>query len=249
VNPPLYDDAELYDLVHADYRDDLSFYRRLAADHGGPILELGAGSGRLTELLAVDGYQLTAVEPSAAMRRAGEARLAKGGLSGRVTWIDGDMRTLDLGARFPLIVAPFNTLMHLDTLDDQDAALERVEAHLEAGGLFACDVYAPRFTAGTSVHHATLRLEAGEAAQLTSYTEHDPLRQRTTVHHQLDLLASDGTLRRRSATLQQRSYHRFELERLLRSAGLGALRSFGDFQRGPIHEGSRVWVMLAGRRR
>ena len=94
------------------------------------MLELGAGQGRVAAYLARRGAEVWALELSAAMRRRGEA--ATRGLP--VHWVAGDMRAFELGRRFPLVLAPFNALMHLYTLADQDAALACVVRHLEAGG-------------------------------------------------------------------------------------------------------------------
>src|SRR5690606_15357794 len=105
---------------------DVPHYLRLADDAGGRVLELGAGTGRLTAALARAGHEVVAVELSAAMLERARARLGAEGLAGRVRLLEGDMRALGdlpLGGEFALVLAPFNTLMHLYTLSDQDAAL------------------------------------------------------------------------------------------------------------------------------
>src|SRR5699024_9690389 len=130
----------LYDLQYAAYRDDIPFYTRLAHDQGGTVLELGAGTGRVTEALLAAGHEVVAVDASGAMLKRARSRL---GSSPQLELVQADMRTLSLGRRFDLVIAPFNTLMHLNTLDDQDAALTAVGAHLAPGGLFAFDVYRP----------------------------------------------------------------------------------------------------------
>ena len=63
----LYQLPDLYDEQYLDYRDDLSFYSRLADDQGGPILELGAGTGRVTATLARRGYEVVGLDNSEAM--------------------------------------------------------------------------------------------------------------------------------------------------------------------------------------
>ena len=125
--------AELYDLQYKNYRDDIPFYTRLANDYSGPVLELGAGTARVSAALARAGHEVVALEPSPEMIRRGQKRLAEAHVE-NVTYVQGDMRTARLGQQFPLIIAPFNTLMHLYTLSDQDAALQTVKAHLAPGG-------------------------------------------------------------------------------------------------------------------
>jgi SAM-dependent methyltransferase len=243
VRVDLYDDAEFYDLLHDGYRDDLAFYRGLADDEGGPVLELGAGSGRVTAALARAGHEVLAVEPAAAMRARGQARLASLGLAERVTWLDADMRTLELGRRVPLVVAPFNALMHLDTLADQDAALGAARRHLAPGGTFAADVYAPRFAPEGVVRVEPFGPDRG--AELLVWQRHDPLAQVLVTEHRLDEVDPEGRVRRRRATLRQRYFQRFELERALRAAGFGAVRCFGGFDRGPVTEDARTWAFVA----
>ena len=242
MSPDLYADAEFYDQLHDGYRDDLAFYGGLAEDFGGPVLELGAGSGRVTVALARAGFEVVAVEPAAPMRARGAARLAAAGVADRVAWVDADARYLGLGRGFPLVIAPFHMLMHLATLDDQDAALRAARAHVAAGGAFATDVYVPRFGPD-----GVVRVEpawAGLDGDLSTWQVVDPVAQTVVTEHRLDRLLDDGTLRRRSATLRQRYYQRFELERALRAAGFGRVRTYGGFGRGPVTEDATSWAFL-----
>ncbi len=246
MSPDLYDDPEFYDLLHAGYRDDLAFYRGLADDHGGPVLELGAGSGRVTLALAQAGHAVLAVEPSPAMRARGAARLAAAGCGERVTWIDADMRGLDLGVRVPLAIAPFHALMHLPTLDDQDAALRAAHHHLDPNGAFATDVFVPRFGApGAAGAPGAVRAERLGDGDLFLWQTHDATRQVVVTEHRWDRVGDDGAVRRRRATLRQRYFQRFELERALRGAGFARVRTFGGFGRAPVTDAATSWVFLA----
>jgi hypothetical protein len=67
------------------------------------------------------------------------------------------------------------------------------------------------------------------------------------TEHRLDRWADDGRLLRRRATLRQRYFQRFELERALRSAGFGRVRTFGGFDRAPVTAAANSWVYLAHR--
>ena len=242
----LYDDAELYDQLHAGYRDDLAFYRGLADDHGGPVVELGAGSGRVTLALALAGHAVLAVEPAPAMRARGAARLAAAGCGERVTWVDADMRGLDLGVSVPLVIAPFHALMHLPTLEDQDAALRAAYRHLGTGGVFATDVFVPRFGAdGADGAAAAVRAEHLGDGDLFLWQTHDAANQVVVTEHRWDRVAEDGTVLRQRATLRQRYFHRFELERALRAAGFTRVRTFGGFGRAPVTAAASSWVYLA----
>ncbi len=249
----LYDAPWLYDLQHDGYRDDLAFYRRLAEDQAGPVLELGAGTGRVTIALAAAGLPVVALEPNDAMRGRAAERFAaladtRPDVAARIRLVAGDARTLALGERFALVLAAFNTLMHLERVDEQDAALARARDHLAPGGAFACDVFVPRFG-----HDGLLRAEpawaqlAGPDADLFVWQHHDLVRQLVLSHHRLDQVEPGGVLRRRRATLRQRYYQRYELERALRTAGFSDVRCYGDFERGPVRATSTVWAFVARR--
>ena len=247
----LYDAPWFYDLQHDDYRDDLAFYRRLAEDQDGPVLELGAGTGRVTLALAEVGVEVVALEPNAAMRERAAARLAaaaerRPALGERVRIVDGDARALALDERFALIVAAFNTLMHLEHMVDQDAALQRAREHLAPGGAFACDVFVPRFgpTGVVRAEPAWATL-AGPGADLFVWQHHDPVAQVVVSHHRLDRTGDGGRVTRQAATLRQRYYQRLELERALRAAGFTDVRCYGDFERGPVRGSSDVWAFVA----
>lgn len=249
----IYDaDAELYDMQYATYRDDLPFYLRMADDLGSPVLELGAGTGRVTESLARAGHDVVAVDVAGAMLERAGRRLTAAGLAERVELVADDMRSLDLGRTFPLVIAPFNTLMHLYSVADQDLALARVRAHLEEGGVFAFDLYVPRFGP-----MGVMRVEpfwtgqarmaeaaSGARGDLFLVQEHDEVAQLLTTRYYLDTVADDGRLSRSVATLRQRYFTRFELERALAQAGF-RLELSGAFDRSRYDERSSLMVGVA----
>jgi SAM-dependent methyltransferase len=141
-----YADAALYDYEYRRRRADVTFYRELARRRGAArILELGAGTGRITVPLARDGRYVVALDQSAAMlARLGErvARLPPA-VAARITPVSGDLRSFAVGGRFPLVIAAFNVLEHLYTRGEVAACLERVAAHLTPDGAFVFDVQLP----------------------------------------------------------------------------------------------------------
>lgn len=228
----LYTRPDLYDEQYAHYRDDLVFYTILAADYGSPVLELGCGTGRVALALAGAGHTVVGVELSGAMLARAEQRLGEAGVTERVSLHQADMRMLQLGKRFPLVIAPFNTMMHLYTLPDQDAALAAVKRHLEVGGAFALDLYTPNFS-----NLDRLRREpewahiGGKRGELFIYQTHDADAQLLESNYYLDTVAENGTLMRQTAVLKQRYYTRFELERALLQAGFTQVQVYGGFDK------------------
>ncbi|HET7500691.1 MAG TPA: class I SAM-dependent methyltransferase [Kofleriaceae bacterium] len=141
-----YADAALYDYEYRRRRADVSFYRELARRRGADrVLELGAGTGRVTVPLARDGRQVVALDQSATMLGRLRDRIARlpTSVAARITPVAGDLRTFSVGGRFPLAIAAFNVVEHLYTRGEVTACLQRIAAHLAPGGAFAFDVQLP----------------------------------------------------------------------------------------------------------
>lgn len=238
-----YDDfADLYDHQYTLYRDDLHFYAGVAERAAGPVLEVGAGTGRVTAYLARRGVDVTGLEPSARMIERAQERAAASGQT--LQLVQGDMQTFRLEQRFELVIAPFNALMHLYTPNEQLGALENLRAHLVPGGRFAFDLYLPRFGKPNTVRHEgeTLHAPDGSRTDIFLVQRHDRVRQHITTEYHVDTTQPGGQLTRRHYTLTQRYYTRYEVEWLLRFAGFESPRVTGSFQGGPLEKGSEVMV-------
>jgi SAM-dependent methyltransferase len=120
-----------HDVEHGSYDADLPLWRELAAAAGGPILDLGAGTGRVAVDLAAQGHEVVALDSHAELL-AELAERAPG-----VTTIEADVRTFALDTRFDLILAPMQLVQVLGGPDGRVAMLERVHVHLMPGGRFA----------------------------------------------------------------------------------------------------------------
>ncbi|ADV68507.1 class I SAM-dependent methyltransferase [Deinococcus maricopensis] len=240
-----YDDlADLYDHQYDLYRDDLHHYARLADASGGPVLELGAGTGRVSVYLARRGVNVTGLEPSDAMRRRAQERAQRSRVD--VTLVPGDMRDFDLGARFPLVIAPFNALMHLYSVQEQADALNAIARHVQPGGTFAFDLYTPHFGPQGVVRHEGETFTVGDArTDVLVYQQVHEAQQHVTTQYFVDTTGADGVVRRTHRTLTQRYYTRYEVEWMLRATGFTQIRVAGSFEGGPFTNDSRVMVVTA----
>lgn len=122
-----------HDLECGSYREDLPLWRTLAGAVGGPVLDIGAGTGRVSLDLAVHGFAVVALDADASLLEALERRAA--GLP--VETVAADARDFTLGCRFPLILVPMQTLQLLGGAQGREAFLRRALDHLEPGGLLA----------------------------------------------------------------------------------------------------------------
>jgi SAM-dependent methyltransferase len=126
-------DALWHDLECGAYREDLPLWRALAAVTGGPVLDVGAGTGRVTLDLATRGVAVVALDADASLLEALERRAA--GLP--VETLVADAREFAARRRFPLVLVPMQTLQLLGGSSGRIAFLRRALDHLEPGGLLA----------------------------------------------------------------------------------------------------------------
>ena len=243
-----YDDfADLYDSQYDLYRDDLHFYGAVAERVGGKVLEIGAGTGRVTAYLTRRGVDITGLEPSGRMLERARKRAENEKLNLKL--VQGDMKTFQLETRFDLVIAPFNALMHLYTPGEQLQALENIHAHLSPGGQLVFDLSVPRYGAqATMRHEGETFYTSGLRSDVFLVQRLDEVRQRVSTEYYVDTVGEDGVLRRRFFSLDQRYFTRYEVEWLLRYAGFESPRVQGSFQGGPLTPGSETMVFLTRRK-
>jgi SAM-dependent methyltransferase len=145
--------ADLYDLyVRADF--DVPFFLREAGKVRGKVLELMAGTGRLSVPLLEAGVELTCVDASRGMLDVLERKLGQRGLKADVR--HASVCAMNLPAEFELVILPFHSFSELVSTEDQRACLREVSSCLVPGGRFICTLHNPAVR-GASVD-GTLRL-------------------------------------------------------------------------------------------
>lgn len=236
--------ARTYDDAYAVIRDpsgDAAFYRFMAETQGGPLLELGCGTGRVLLEVAKTGIECVGLDASREMLRV----LREKKPPDTVAVVHAHMESFDLGeGRFRLITAPFRAVQHLLDVPSQLAALNNVRRHLARGGAFAFDVFDPDL-ARTAVAHepesleATFRHQAHEVRRYTTVVR-DASAQIMTVTFRFE---SDAPELVGSARFQMRWYYRYELEHLLDRAGFTDLTFYRDFARTPWSHGRETVVV------
>ena len=108
------DYAPFYDWENAQtvQRRDVAFWQRLAAAQGGPVLELGCGTGRIAMPVARAGAHIVGIDRSDEMLARARKRIARARLGGRVMLVRGDIRDLPFRprARFSAVIAAYGIL-------------------------------------------------------------------------------------------------------------------------------------------
>jgi len=243
--------ARHYDEAYATLRDasgDAGFYLELARACGGPVLELGCGTGRVLLPIARAGVPCTGLDRSEGMLDALRGKSPPPNLR----LVRGSVQDFDLaGERFALVTAPFRVFQHLYDVDDQLACLAAVRRHLAPGGAFAFDCFSPRLDRialreEPEKEDARWREGDDEIVRSVSVTR-DPAAQMQLVTMHYDRVRGGERVSRETTTFPMRWFHRFELEHLLARAGFDDRTLLGSFDRSPFGDGSldMIWVARA----
>ena len=230
----------VYDVVRSSSGDS-DFYRSVAEETGGPLLELGCGTGRVLLNSAEIGIECVGLDASKEMLDV----LREKDLPSNVTLKHGRIEDFDLGAgRFRLITAPFRAMQHLLDPQSQLAALGNIHRHLTSDGMFVFDVFDPKLAA-IAVE------EEPEVLDATFEYQGDEMRRYVTIVRDLSTQVMSLTFRFEgknadlvgSTRLHMRWYYRYEIEHLLARAGFLDVTFFRDFARSPWSSGGETVVV------
>lgn len=221
------------------------FWAEVAAAYGGPILELGSGTGRISIPLAQAGYAVTGLDASSSMQAAARRKADAAGVS--IDWQAGDMRAFDLDRRYRLILLPANALCHLLTIADFEGCMRCVRRHLQPEGRFVIQVFVP-----------DLRklLEPPEERRLfseyddpdgrgrivvTESATYDPA---TQIRYNRTYYRLPGQAEEEVGELPMRMYFPQELDALLRYNGFAIEAKYGGLDRRPFASDSPMQLYI-----
>jgi SAM-dependent methyltransferase len=249
--------ARLYDLDLVEDPGDLDLYLALAARTGGPILELGCGTGRVAVPLAAAGHEVTAVDIDPAMlerarRRADAAGAAVGG---RIEFVEADMLRLDLpsAGSFRLAIIALNSLFLLATRAAQREAFAAMARHLASGGLAVVDIWLPdaddlaRFDGRLILEYERHDPESNALVTKIAAAQHDAasgIVNLTSIYEEGDQGASPARYVRRDAL---RLVSADELRDFAERAGLEVETLAGGYDLEPLGAGSERAIIVARR--
>ena len=243
--------SEWYDRIHVR-DDDLAFWTEEARFSGGPVLELGCGTGRVAIPMAQTGIQVVGLDNSRellsiARGKARSLRLSRD----QIQFTYGDMRRFSLKQQFPLVCIPFNSFLLLLSVAEQFQALLAIRKHLIPSGRLIIDIFVPdldRLVSDPSV-------ETSNGELLESDTDHqlilreqsfcDNFNQIITARNMIEERDPKGNLEQAVLKEYQLRYiHRFEMQHLLAAAGYNVLDVYGSYERHTLDEEDprMLWV-------
>jgi ubiquinone/menaquinone biosynthesis C-methylase UbiE len=245
------DYAPFYDWENARTirRRDVPFWRGVVAREGGPVLELGCGTGRLLMPLARSGARIVGVDRSPAMLARAIVRRRRLPPRRRPAIVRGDIRALPFPSRrFRVVIAPYGMLQSLIADRDFTAAIADASRVLEPGGLLGIDLvpdlaaweeYADRVSlhGGAAGGRRITLIETVRQDRRRGVTTFDDRfvvrRGRRTTEHRFRLQFRTRPMRDTIAALERA---RFRVDALL-----------GDYRGGPWDLRADVWIVLARR--
>ena len=237
--------------IAAIYRDGAHFDRMWGKGYfefwldqarisGGPILELGCGTGKLSIPLAEAGFSVTGLDSSSALLEFAASK------NSDVRWVEGDMRDFDLGENFALIMLPSNNLGHLHTPQDFANCIQCAKRHLKPGGVLVIDVFVPNLERLLSSGRGEYTLDEYDdpdgrgSVRITARSRYEASTQivRTTTFRKIagqpDVIGS----------LDLKMYFPRELEALVLRAGLCIADRFGGHAREEFGDESRFQILV-----
>jgi SAM-dependent methyltransferase len=242
--------AELYDKLSSEFYDyhakrgDIDFFIDYAKESGGPVLELGCGTGRVLIPTARAGIKITGLDLSAEMLKICRAKLEAEpeNVRARTELVQADMSDFDLKRKFSLATITYGPFNNLLTVRDQLSCLKCIYRHLNRGGRLVFDVFYARpdellIRENTPIVIEQLPFLMADGRSVTwGLLFHDVDYQNQIIHEELqyDIRYPDGRLERLIYPETLRFFFRFEVEHLLVRAGFNVEAVYADFNRTPF---------------
>ena len=231
VPPSSYDAiAELYDDWSRSVVEDVGFYVEEALAAGGPLVELGVGTGRIAVPVALAGVRVIGVDSSPGMLEVCRRHAEAAGVADFVDLRLGDLRRPPVAERVGLVLAPFRSFLHMETDEARLEALRATRALLVPGGRFVFDVFAPGADDIAETHGRWIEREPG----IFERAEWDEERSRLV----LGVRGPGGETTMSLAWLPPERW-----TALVEQAGFEVLATYGWFDRKPYAGGEdTIWV-------
>jgi SAM-dependent methyltransferase len=248
--------VETYDQRTATPEGEIDFYVRHALASGGPVLELGSGTGRVTWPIGRAGVDIVGLDRSQGMRNVAERKRASESVetSNRVRFVGGDMTDFELNEKFALAIIPFRAFLMLLTPEAERSTLVSIRRHLKPGGRLIVDIFDPRLdlllpeNTRWRQEIPDMRLESGNVVSVQVLDRvNDPVRQTLSERWRfIESTPSGEIVRQELEKLEVRWMFRYEMRYLLELAGFVVEEEMSDFFGAPpAYARAQIWVATA----
>jgi len=251
--------AKYYDDAYAVKPDlvDLPYYVDLAKQIGGPVLEMGCGTGRVLLPIARAGIEIHGLDNAPVMLKILRDRIQdeSAEVRSQITLHEGDMRQFRGQQKYPLVTIPFRPMQHMYTLEDQVAALKTAAFHLDKNGTLAFDVFFPKFQLmDVGIGEEMLELEwpmkSHPGRMVRRYFRKDLVDKINQVFsftfifrtYDKEILVSEET-----EALKLSYYAYPQLKALFQLVGLQSVEEYGSFSKTPLNNDAKEMIFLLRR--
>jgi len=228
----------------------IEFWCRMAAQFGGPVLELCCGTGLVAIQVAAMGLSVTGVDLAAPMLAHAQAKAERANVD--THWVEADARSLVLPRRFGFVILTGNAFQAFLTTADQRALLATVRRQLAPGGVFGFETRNPAGFDLRDEPEGPIEIDyvdvAGRRVRLSSSQQWDAATQVvrwTTYRRWAD---ADGSPQVRTTRIACRFTSPDEIEDLLDAAGLEVVAQYGDWNFAPFRASGERLITLCRRR-
>ena len=246
--------ADLYDYFVQPERVnyDIPFFIQEARKAQGEVLELMAGTGRVSLPLIESGVHLTCVDASDEMLGVLRDKLAQRAGSGlQANLVKMDIRALDLGKRFNLILIPFQSFLEITSPFDQRITLTRIRDHLADQGHFICTMHNPavrlKSVDGKYGLWGKRSLPKGGTLLVWGLQEHDAAQHIISGMQFYEEYDAQGVMRaRRLLNFSFQLLSKALFEQLIAPLGFRVLAMYGDYdgsQYAPENSPYMIWIL------
>ena len=229
----------------------MNYFLAAAKDAGGPCLELGVGTGRVALALAGNGLDVVGIDVSTGMLDVAREKLAQETteVRERVTLVEADMRSFDLGEEFGFIYSPGGGFQECLTQEDRKGCLESVQNHMRPRGRLALALWLPSLDRAYGIlRPENPRVLPDGRSVIRSIVWHEA---REDEFPMIDIFYQVYSGRRLEGELQVSSVVNIvdpqQLRQALTGGGLDILEEYGDFAMHRYEPGDEWMVVLARR--
>ncbi len=242
----IYSDPELYDAAYWWKTNDIEFIANTADEYGSPVLELGAGTGRLALPILENGHTYTGIECNPAFVKSARQKLET--FDSKASVLEGDMRSFDLNQQFQFIFIGFNSIFHLLTNDEVLSFLSCVRWHLADYGTFLIDTFVPDplFLYRDKQKYYVMEFDYSDGTYCI-VSETNEYNSETQINHIQWYFNNEGEDDPKVFQFDMHMIFPDTMDRLLNDAGLVIREKYGDYDKTPLGPESQLQIYICGK--
>lgn len=241
----VYWDAIHYDLMHQKMDLDFDLYKDLCRRLGSPVLEIACGTGRLSIMLAKQGYDIYGIDISSDFLRIAEKKRMDNSLE-NIRFIKKDFRHFDLGKKFSFIFIPFNSFLHVYTRKDARDFFRSVRRHMSKDSRFLLNIFNPdlkMLIRCPNKRYPVSEYIIPETGEKVIVTENNLYDKATQINH-ITWYFKTGDNEEIKRALPMRIYYPVEIDSLLENNGFKIEEKWGNYKMEQFCSDSTLQILL-----